>query len=99
LKPSNRYGKKLYEVADIVIDNKVPEGDAVIEVKELRGRRIAPISTIVNAFIAHVIEIMTVERLIEEGYEPEIWVSVNIPGGNEINKSLVEKYFTRIKHL
>lgn len=99
LKPANRYGKRLYEVADVVIDNKVPEGDAVIELKELGGKRIAPVSTIINSFIAHTLEILTIERLIERGYEPEIWVSVNVPGGEELNRALVEKYFRLIKHL
>ncbi|MEM2763729.1 MAG: sugar isomerase domain-containing protein, partial [Sulfolobales archaeon] len=34
LRPENQYGKKLYEVVDIVIDNKVPEGDAAYTVSE-----------------------------------------------------------------
>jgi len=99
LKPENRFGKKLYEVADIVIDNKIPEGDAVVEIKSLGGRRIAPISTIINSFIAHTIEIMAVGRLLELGYNPEIWVSVNVPKGSEINRELSKKYFSIIRHL
>ncbi|MGC9009394.1 MAG: sugar isomerase domain-containing protein [Sulfolobales archaeon] len=99
LKPANRFGKKLYEVADVVIDNKVPEGDASIEIPELGGRRVAPVSTIVNSFIIHSLEILTIEKLIKSGYEPEIWVSVNVPEGEKLNKSLVDKYSRLIKHL
>ena len=29
----NPWGKRLYEVADVVIDNKVPRGDAVLELE------------------------------------------------------------------
>jgi len=59
--PENPLGKKLYEVSDVVIDNKVPEGDAVYEVPEL-GVRIAPVSTIVNSFILQLLNIRTVEN-------------------------------------
>ncbi|MEM1610133.1 MAG: SIS domain-containing protein [Sulfolobales archaeon] len=99
LEPENRYGKKLYEVADIVVDNKVPEGDAAVEIKELGGRRIAPVSTIVNSFIAHTLEILAIEKLIKRGYEPEIWVSVNIPHSKDLNRMLLEKYKKYVKHL
>lgn len=99
LKPENRYGRRLFEVADVVIDNRVPEGDVVIEIEELGGVRIAPISTIVNAFIAHSLEILVIEKLIKRGIEPEIWVSVNIPRGSERNRALIEKYIGLIKHL
>jgi uncharacterized phosphosugar-binding protein len=99
LEPENRYGKRLYEVADIVIDNKVPEGDAALEIKELGGKRIAPVSTIVNSFIAHSLEILAIEKLVKRGYEPEIWVSVNIPGSKDLNRMLLEKYKRSVKHL
>ncbi len=99
LEPENRYGKRLYEVADIVIDNKVPEGDASLEIKELNGKRIAPVSTIVNSFIAHSLEILAVEELVKRGYNPEIWISVNIPNSKNLNRILLEKYKKSVKHL
>ena len=99
LRPENRFGKRLFEVADVVIDNKVPEGDASIEIEGLGGKRIAPVSTIVNSFIIHSLEILVVERLIERGYEPEIWVSVNIPHSTDLNKKLLDKYKNVIKYL
>ena len=96
--PENPFGRKLYEVVDIAIDNKVPEGDAVIEIQGL-GTKVAPVSTIINAFIIQVLTIKTIERLIERGIEPEVWMSANIPGGIERNKIYVEKYLDKIKPL
>ena len=98
LPAENPLGKKLYEVVDVVIDNKVPEGDAVYEIPEL-GMRIAPVSTIVNAFIAQLLVIRAVEKLLEKGVKPEIWMSANIPGGIEKNREYIEKYINMIKPL
>lgn len=96
--PENPLGKKLYEIVDVVIDNKVPEGDAVYKVKGLETK-IAPISTIINAFILQLINIRTIEKLLEKGIIPEIWTSANVPGGIEKNKYYVEKYINAIKPL
>ena len=96
--PENPLGKKLYEVSDVVIDNKVPEGDAIYEIPELEVR-VAPVSTIINAFILQILSIRTVERLLERGVKPEVWVSANIPGGIERNKEYVMKYLNVIKAL
>jgi uncharacterized phosphosugar-binding protein len=96
--PENPLGKKLYEVVDVTIDNKVPEGDAAYEVEAL-GIRVAPVSTIVNSFILQLLNIRTVEKMIERGLAPEVWVSANVPGGIEKNMKYLEKYFETIKPL
>ncbi|MEM3745280.1 MAG: SIS domain-containing protein [Candidatus Bathyarchaeia archaeon] len=94
----NPYGKKLYEVADVSIDNKMPPGDAVINVKGLSAK-IAPVSTIINSFILQSLVISTINRLIEDGVEPKVWVSTHIPGGEEKNKAILAEYFEKIKPL
>ncbi|MGC8836103.1 MAG: sugar isomerase domain-containing protein [Infirmifilum sp.] len=95
---SNPLGKKLYELADIVIDNKVPEGDAILEIEGFT-QKVAPISTIVCAFILQSIAARVVEKLLERGLEPEVWMSANVPGGDERNKRYIEKYSEKIKYL
>jgi uncharacterized phosphosugar-binding protein len=94
----NPYGKRLFEVVDIVIDNHVPLGDAVIEINGIK-QKIAPISTIINSFILHSIMIKTVEKIKEKGVKPPIWISSNVPEGMEFNKQYIEKYYEKIKHL
>lgn len=96
--PENPLGKRLYEVADIVIDNKVPLGDAALEVDGLEAR-VSPISTIVNSFILQALVALTVEKLVERGVKPEVWISANVPGGVEMNKKYIEKYFEKYKYL
>ncbi|MCX8188126.1 MAG: SIS domain-containing protein [Nitrososphaeria archaeon] len=96
--PTNPLNKKLYEIADVVIDNKIPTGDAAVYVKSL-GQKMAPLSTIVNSFILHSIELNVAQRLIEKGVKPKIWMEGNVPGGDEHNKAYYQEYFGRIKPL
>jgi len=90
--------KNLFEIADIVINGHMPFGDAVLEIKGI-NQKVAPVSTIINAFIINSIVARTVEKLIEKKVEPPIWISSNIPGGEEANRKWIEKYKGKIKHL
>lgn len=91
-------GKKLCEVADIVIDNGVCHGDAAVQ---LPGTDIyaGPISTISSCYIAQAIVIQANEELLQAGITPPVYVSGNIPGGMEQNMELINRFFLRIKHL
>ena len=84
--------------ADICIDNYNPVGDSVITVDGFNVP-IAPISNVVDFYIAHVLEIKTVEECIKRGITPPCWTSANTPGGDEKNKALLEKYNPRVKML
>lgn len=64
--PENPLGRKLYELADIVIDNKVPPGDAIHEVKGF-SQRVAPVSTIVIAFILQSLVQESCSSLLKKG--------------------------------
>ncbi|TYB91681.1 MAG: SIS domain-containing protein [Kosmotoga sp.] len=88
-------GKKLSdETFDVVIDNHVPEGDSVIPVN---GVTMGPVSTYSGAFILHSISIRVAEKYLENGEQPDILVSSNIPEGERMNKELFEK--ERVKDL
>ncbi len=98
LKPDNPLGLKLYDLADVVIDNHVPYGDAVYPINGT-NIRMGPISTIIGAFIIHTLMIRAVEKLVEKGYSPDIWLSANTEGGRENNERLIKKYLDAIKPL
>lgn len=91
-------GKRLFEVADIVIDNKVPPGDAVMEVGKL-SQKMGPVSTIINAAILHTIIMQACQTMLEKGFLPPIWMSANLEGGDEFNLKYLSRYKTRAKHL
>ena len=98
LPPRNKYNKRLYEVADIVIDNKVPYGDAVLKLDGL-DYKISPLSSITGIFIANILMIKSVERLIKKGLKPKVWVSGNIPGSDKINEGYIKGLMGRIPNL
>lgn len=88
----------LFDYADVCIDDFNPVGDAVVNVPGL-DTPIAPVSNIVDFYIAHLLEIETVKQCIDRGITPPVWSSANTPGGDEKNAAYLEKYRPRIKML
>ncbi|MDY4186549.1 MAG: SIS domain-containing protein [Candidatus Borkfalkiaceae bacterium] len=91
-------GKNLFDYADVCIDDYNPVGDAVIKVEGF-DTPIAPVSNIVDFYIAHLLEIAAVEECVRRGITPPCWTSANTPGGDEKNAALLEKYRPRVKML
>ena len=90
--------KNLFDYADICIDDYNPVGDAVVNVEGF-DTPIAPVSNIVDFYIAHLLEIFTVEECVKRGIVPPCWTSANTPLGDEKNKKLLDKYLNRVKML
>lgn len=91
-------GKRLCEIADIVLDNCGCVGDACIEVDGIEGK-ICATSTVAGAMILNASIAQAVQLCSEKGFYPEHFCSANIDGGDEINNRLIEKYKKEIKHL
>jgi uncharacterized phosphosugar-binding protein len=91
-------GKKLSEVADIVIDNGGVMGDAVVRVGE-DGIYVGPTSTVTGAFILNAILAEAAARLIAGNMPAPIYVSSNVPGASERNSGLLARYRSRNPHL
>jgi len=69
-------GKRLYELADVVIDTGVPKGDAGLEIEGLKGR-VGATSTSIAIAIGQAINAATARKMMDRGYEPFIMVSPN----------------------
>lgn len=89
-------GKRLFEIADIVIDNCGVPGDAVLEIEGLPGRAV-PTSGIAGMFILDSIIAQTIENLVAKGKMPPVFISANVDGGDEHNEKLLSKYRGRIR--
>ncbi|USS40140.1 SIS domain-containing protein [Thermococcus aggregans] len=98
LAPRNKYNKRLFEVADVVIDNKVPRGDAILQIPGFK-MKIFPVSTITGAFIAQSIVALAIKELVEKGIEPPVFLSAHLPGAKEHNSKVIERYRARLKYL
>lgn len=88
----------LFDLADVCIDDYNPTGDALLKIKGL-DTPFAPVSNIVDFYIAHWLEIETIRKCVAKGIEPPVWSSANAPGGDEINARYIQKYRSRVKCL
>ena len=93
----NSAGIRLYETADIVLDNGGIPGDASLMMAD--GMAVGPTSTAVGAAILQAIACRVKEISLKEGWEAEFFKSSNIDGGDEYNAALLEKYGKRIPGL
>ena len=101
--PKHPSGKRLAEIADVVIDNLAPFGDATVPLSgDADGEDGAPgvmggaVSSITAAYIAQLLTIGTAAALQAEGETPPLYLSANIPGGDEHNDALKARYGERI---
>ncbi len=88
-------GKKLYELADIVIDNCGPFGDAMLDLPD--GGKACSVSSLASVLIAQMLTAETIQRLLERGIEPPVFVSYNVPGGIERSEQLLRRYAGRVR--
>ncbi len=94
-------GKRLFELADVVIDNGGVFGDAALELPPTadghsRGA-IAATSTVTSALIAQMLVTEVCGLLLEAGAEVPILISANIPGGDQHNERLRARYADRVR--
>lgn len=94
----HKSGKRLCEIADIVLDNCGCPGDACVEVNGIEGK-ICATSTVAGALILNSVVAQAVEICSQKCFYPEHFCSANIDGGDEINEGLIEKYKKEILHL
>jgi uncharacterized phosphosugar-binding protein len=91
-------GKDLCDLVDILVDTKMPMGDAVMKLDGV-AEKVGPVSTYVNAYAMNSIMLEAIANLAARGIEPPVWRSSNSPGGDEANLAVSERYRNRIKNL
>ncbi|GLI01704.1 SIS domain-containing protein [Phytohabitans aurantiacus] len=88
-------GRKLADLADVVLDNGAPYGDATLPLPG--GGAVGAVSSITAALLAQQIVVEVVRRMIEAGERPPVYLSANIPGGDAHNTDLEARYAGRIR--
>jgi len=91
-------GTKLYQEADLILDNGVKTGDAQFEVDGM-VQKTGPVSTISGIVLLNLLMLKVIENLAGDGDTPPVFMSANIPGGSGHNKKIIEKYRGRLKSL
>lgn len=90
-------GRKLFEFADVVLDNGAPYGDAILALPD--GGAVCGISSITNALLAQMVIAEVVATLLERGMTPPVYLSANIPGGDAHNDELEARYADRLQRI
>ena len=80
LASSHSSGKRLFEVADVVLDNCVPYGDAALTVDGVETP-VAAWSGLAGAALLWAVTAGIVEKCAAAGTVPSIYTSYNLPGG------------------
>jgi uncharacterized phosphosugar-binding protein len=95
-------GKKMYEFADIVLDNKVEAGDAMLEAEGV-PQKFCPASGITSIAVLQAVVAATVEELLAKGVAPPIFLAGNVvkeaQGLGDYNARMVEENKDRIFYM
>ena len=84
-------GKKLMDLADLVIDNCGVAGDSALKPEGMKAA-VCPTSSIANAFIVQAVTAACVEEMLACKEEPPVFISLNIDGNEDVNEAYFEKY-------
>lgn len=88
---------QLLSLADVVLDNDAPSGDAVLALAG-SALKVGPVSTALGVTILNAVFAEVAARLVADGNAP-VYLSANMPGAAEVNQQLVQRYRDRNPHL
>ena len=87
--------RRLSEIADVVIDNGAPPGDAAVELAP--GLRIGALSSLTGVLIAQLITESVCRTLMALGEPVPVFVSANLPEGDAHNETLTARFAGRVR--
>ena len=93
--PKHASGRRLSEVADVALDNGAPLGDAVLPLDT--GGAACGISSISAALLAQALTAEIIRNITAAGDLPPVYLSANVPGGDEHNHAAEARYAGRIR--
>jgi uncharacterized phosphosugar-binding protein len=95
--PRHSSGARLHELADVVIDNRCPTGDAALTLAS--GDRVGPLTTVVGAAVVAALCARVAELLEAQGRRPPVLASQNLDGrpAAETNAELLRPYLDRVR--
>jgi uncharacterized phosphosugar-binding protein len=91
-------GKRLFELADIVLDNRGVFGDAIVQFDSLPPK-VGPTSGTIGAAIINALMVQVIKDILDQGAIPPVGYSSNIDGADEYNIALLQRYRGKVKHL
>lgn len=89
-KPAHSSGKKLLDVADVILDNGAPVGDSLLALEGCRHKT-GPFSTLGGGLVMNMLRCEVARRLVERGVEPVFLPSHQFVGSRTVEEEL--EYF------
>jgi uncharacterized phosphosugar-binding protein len=89
-RPAHASGKKLLDVADVILDNGAPIGDSLLELHGCRYKT-GPFSTLGGAMVMNMLRCEVAQRLVDRGIEPVFLPSHQFVGSRTVEEQL--EYF------
>ena len=89
--PAHKSGKKLIDIADVVIDNCSPIGDCALQLPGLDWHT-GPLSTLTGAMIINMIRCETARLLVEKGHQPVMLPSHQF-AHNDSSEDQLERFY------
>jgi uncharacterized phosphosugar-binding protein len=95
-RPKHSSGKRLGDIADVVIDNCAPIEDALVKIKNL-DYKVAPGSTVTGIVISMSLVSETAKLLTEKGVKLDVFVSPTVKNVDpDHNNKVYEKYMENV---
>src|SRR6185437_10276447 len=91
-RPAHASGKKLLDVADVVLDNGAPVGDSLLTLST--GQTTGPFSTLGGAMVMNMLRCEVAQRLVDRGIEPVFLPSHQFVGSRTVEEQL-EFFYTQ----
>lgn len=90
-RPTHPSGKKLLDLADVVLDNGAPIGDTILAL-EGSNCKTGPFSTLGGAVVMNMLRCEVAQRLVQRGLEPVFLPSHQFPGSGTVEEQLESFY-------
>ena len=90
-------GKRLLDYADVILDNKTPYADRVVQVEGMKPG-LGSASGIAGSLLVHATLVEAAMKIHEQGIEPPVFMHGNLDGGMEYNQYLLDKFWLRIRN-
>ncbi len=98
VKSRHESGLRLFELADLTIDNHGDKGDAAIKFEGM-AQKVGPTSTVIGASIVNALVVGLTGKLLQNGHDAPILYSANLDGGDEHNQEVFKKFRNNIFYL
>lgn len=91
-------GPRLHDIADVVLDNHCPPGDALVQIAPGLPKA-GPGSSAVGIALLNAVIVEALALQSERGMVPDIYLSAGMPGAAEHNRMLADRFRSRIPHI